>query len=282
MRRNGQNGGWQDRGEKTVGQKSLFMLCGWILWLGGCQMAGTESAQGVSNSLTIDQTRSRYHAYLAAAAAPNGMIWAVGQNGVIVVSQDHGQTWTPQRSGVARSLFGVSFPTAKEGWVVGARGAILHTADSGATWTVQHSGTEKELLAVHFLDATHGWAVGAAGVMLVTQDGGQQWQDRSLSTDVNLNDIYFLDAQTGWVVGEYGTVLKTADGGSTWEQVAGNIPDAGRGELSWEELMSNPDVGAGGAARRPAAAWAKMTICLPSILSTLSVAGQLRREGESF
>jgi photosystem II stability/assembly factor-like uncharacterized protein len=99
---------------------------------------------------------------------------------------------------------------------------------------------------VHFIDATRGWVVGAAGVMLETVDGGRQWRDRSLGADVNLNNVFFLDAQTGWVVGEYGTVLKTTDGGATWAQIAGNIPNMGEEGLSWEELMSNPEIGAGG------------------------------------
>lgn len=226
------------------------MTLGWLfafslLWMVGCQFGGSTALQTESVG-GYEAVFARYRHYLAVTAAPNGTVYAVGHNGTIARRHFGGQSWTLLAPGTERSLFGVSFPTAQEGWVVGAAGVILHTADEGATWMLQSSGTDKELLAVHFLDSRHGWAVGAAGVMLETHDGGQSWHDRSLRADVNLNDLFFLDAQTGWVVGEYGAVLRTTDGGAAWEQIAGNIPDTGAADLSWEELMSNPEIGAGG------------------------------------
>jgi len=209
-----------------------------------CQTANdaTSRARSEGNKGTL----SRYDQYFSAAMPAEGKVWAVGQNGKIVVSHDRGQTWSAQVSNTNQSLLSVSFPEASRGWAVGVAGTILHTADGGTTWAMQNSGTEKDLLAVQFLDPQHGWVIGAAGVMLFTQDGGQHWQDRSLNADANLNHLYFLDAQTGWVVGEYGTVMKTTNGGETWEQVAGQIPDTGDEGKSWEELMSAKDVGAGG------------------------------------
>lgn len=216
-----------------------------LLWIVGCQFA-SPTATPTGSSDGHEAVFARYRHYLAVTAAPNGTVYAVGHNGTIARRHSDDQSWTLLAPGMEHSLFGVSFPTAQEGWAVGAAGVILHTADGGATWTPQTSGTDKELLAVHFLDSMYGWAVGAAGVMLETRDGGQSWHDRSLRADVNLNDLFFLDAQTGWVVGEYGAVLRTTDGGAAWEQIAGNIPDTGAADLSWEELMSNPDIGAGG------------------------------------
>lgn len=215
-----------------------------LIALLGCHSAGrtdTPAQEQVEKPAV-----SRYDQYFAATALAADRIVAVGQNGKIALSRDRGQSWSLQSAAGAQSLFGVSFVTAQDGWVIGAGGSISRTTDGGTTWSAQKSGTEHNLFGIAFLNTDQGWVVGAAGVMLQTEDGGRHWQDRSLGQDVNLNDLYFLDARTGWVVGEYGAVVKTLDGGQTWEQVAGQIPDAGGEELSWEELMAADDIGAGG------------------------------------
>jgi photosystem II stability/assembly factor-like uncharacterized protein len=221
-----------------------FTFCLLISPLISCQT--TERAVGQSSGETGQKVVSRYDQYFAASVLADGKVWAVGQNGKIVMSQDRGQTWSTQPSHTTQSLFAVSFPEAEQGWAVGAAGTILHTTDGGTTWAAQSSGTDKDLLAIRFLEMQRGWAVGAAGVIVTTQDGGQRWQDRSLGADANLNDLYFLNSQTAWIVGEYGTVLKTTNGGDTWEQIAGKIPDTEEEGKSWEELMSAENVGAGG------------------------------------
>lgn len=229
-----------------MGWRSTSVVFLVSLLLTSCGAAGSGTAVGDGNETRSNMARSRYRHYLAVTVAPGGTLYAVGHNGTIARHQPGTPEWTLLSGGTEHSLFDASFPTPREGWVVGAVGVILHTPDGGASWIAQASGTEKELLAVSFVSATRGWVVGAAGTMLETRDGGQSWHDRSLSADVNLNDVFFLDAHTGWVVGEYGAVLKTTDGGATWEQIAGNIPDMGTEGLSWEELMSNPEIGAGG------------------------------------
>ena len=229
--------------EGGVGKEVLLSACCLVALL-GCHSAGTPGTPAQEQA--AKHTISRYDQYFAATALAADRLVAVGQNGKIVLSRDRGQSWSLQSAGTAQSLFGVSFSTAQEGWVIGAGGSIFHTTDGGTTWSAQKSGTEHNLFGIALLNAQQGWVVGAAGVMLKTEDGGRHWQDRSLGQDVNLNALYFLDDRTGWVVGEYGAVLKTLDGGQTWEQVAGQIPDAGGEELSWEELMAADDIGAGG------------------------------------
>lgn len=227
-------------------QQGQWLFVWGLLWLIGCQAAGSDSVAPGNAVVLQEAARSRYRHYLGVSVTTAEAIYAVGHNGTIVRRKVDDREWMVLPSGTAHSLFDVSFPAVNEGWVVGSAGVVLHTTDGGDSWLSQQSGTEKELLAVDFIDITRGWVVGASGVMLETSDGGQNWRDRSLRADVNLNDVFFFDTQTGWVVGEYGTVLKTTDGGATWEQIAGNIPDVGTEGLSWEELMSNPEVGAGG------------------------------------
>jgi len=104
--------------------------------------------------------------------------WAVGETGVILVTDDGGQYWQPQHSGVKTTLSAVQFIDAQHGWAAGDEGIILVTDDGGQSWRSQHSGVIALLVAVHFIDARHGWAVGG-NVILATDDGGATWQNRS-------------------------------------------------------------------------------------------------------
>lgn len=60
--------------------------------------------------------------------------WAVGEMGNIIHSEDGGQNWVLQNSGVSKWLTSVDFNDELNGWVVGLDGTILRTIDGGITW----------------------------------------------------------------------------------------------------------------------------------------------------
>jgi len=57
-------------------------------------------------------------------------LWAVGESGWIIFSEDSGKTWITSPSGTTTDLYEVSFPTDGYGWAVGYSGTILHYQDS--------------------------------------------------------------------------------------------------------------------------------------------------------
>jgi photosystem II stability/assembly factor-like uncharacterized protein len=60
---------------------------------------------------------------------------AVGDRGVLFVTQDGGKTWTdPKRPKLFNWLSGATFPSATEALVVGEGGLVLRSEDGGATW----------------------------------------------------------------------------------------------------------------------------------------------------
>jgi photosystem II stability/assembly factor-like uncharacterized protein len=101
--------------------------------------------------------------------------WAVGDAGTILKTEDGGETWKTQASGVSASLAAVDFVNASVGFAVGKGGRILRTRDGGAHWVKVGSGTQKGLSAVCFIDASRGWVVGNSGVRLRTTNGGRTW-----------------------------------------------------------------------------------------------------------
>jgi photosystem II stability/assembly factor-like uncharacterized protein len=102
--------------------------------------------------------------------------WAVGDAGTILKTDDGGETWKAQVSGVSASLTAVDFVSTTTGFAVGKSGRILRTRDGGSHWVKLDSGTQKRLTAVCFLNASRGWVVGNSGVRLRTANGGRTWR----------------------------------------------------------------------------------------------------------
>ncbi len=148
---------------------------------------------------------------------------AVGQQGVIVVSDDGGANWKQVPSPASVMLTRVRFLTDKLGWAVGYDGTILHTADAGSSWTLQHSDPEARVLYdVLFLDAQTGIAAGAYGAFYRTTDGGKTWAQQHFplaEMGQHFNRLLRLDAQTLFAAGERGLLARSVDGGVNWEML---------------------------------------------------------------
>jgi photosystem II stability/assembly factor-like uncharacterized protein len=120
--------------------------------------------------------------------------WAVGDDGVVWHTLDHGQSWERQPTGVRASLRAVHFVNLSTGWIAGRE-------------ELPHNG-------------------GSSGVLLYTRDGGVKWQCVNARALPGLNDVYFVDTKTGFVVGDGSEqfptgFFQTTDGGRTWQPIAG-------------------------------------------------------------
>lgn len=197
---------------------------------------------------------------------------AVGERGVILLSDDNGGSWRQARTPVRASLTAVQFVDDQVGWAVGHLGVILHTRDGGLTWTRQldgiqaaalfaqaaeavtppalveparayarlltQDGPDKPFLALRFSDAKNGIVVGAYNLALVTRDGGSSWQPLSQNLpnprSLHLYGISRID-NTIVIVGEQGLILRSDDGGHSFSA----LPSPYKG--SWFGVMSARD-----------------------------------------
>jgi photosystem II stability/assembly factor-like uncharacterized protein len=168
--------------------------------------------------------------------------FAVGENGVIVATTDAGSTWTSQTSGVAETLFAVSFAGPENGCAVGEDGSAIATTD-GSTWTAASSvPTVKDLHGLDLLDVTtpeapvsqpvgdhfDAFAVGDGGTIIHSTDQCSTWTSQVSGTTKNLSAV--LDCRCpssdAWAVGDRGTILATTNGGTTWfAQTSGTKAD---------------------------------------------------------
>ncbi|MCO6449642.1 MAG: DNRLRE domain-containing protein [Caldilineales bacterium] len=144
--------------------------------------------------------------------------WAVGENGVVLGSNDSGVNWSMLAISVTANLNGVDFIDGDNGAAVGDGGAIFHSVDGGVTWFPQTSGVNKNLNDVRFFaDGQHGIVVGDGGALLTTSDGGTTWNLHGgvIAGVPNMEDIH-IQGDEAWFVGADGKIYYSPDKGATW------------------------------------------------------------------
>ncbi|WP_431825207.1 WD40/YVTN/BNR-like repeat-containing protein [Burkholderia sp. F1] len=166
------------------------------------------------------------HMMLTDATRAGKRIVAVGEHGVVLLSDDDGKTYRQaRRVPVSAALSAVTFTDAQHGWAVGQWGVILATSDGGESWEKQRIDTlvDQPLFSVNFTSAKDGIAVGLWSLMLSTHDGGKTWTRTTLpkpprggKADRNLYRIFADGKGALYIAAEQGTVLKSSDGGANW------------------------------------------------------------------
>ncbi|ABE36544.1 photosynthesis system II assembly factor YCF48 family protein [Paraburkholderia xenovorans LB400] len=148
---------------------------------------------------------------MTAVAYAGSRLVAVGQRGVIVVSDNRGQTWRQVPSPVQSDLTAVTFPSATEGWAVGHDGVILHSSNGGQTWVKQLDGRIANARFVAFYRAAAASGNTNAAPLL-------QQEERNAKAGASLPwlDVWFDTPQRGYAVGSFGIVAVTTDGGKNW------------------------------------------------------------------
>lgn len=206
-------------------------------WLAGAAvLALLHLTQAFASSSSSQQLRPAplvRHASLApmtdvARAGPN--LVAVGDHGVILLSDDEGAHWAQAKAVPFDGLLNsVTFADARHGWAVGHAGTILHTEDGGYTWQLQRSDTtsDRPLFAVHFFDHRNGVAVGLWSLVLATQDGGHTWREVKLPpppggtrADMSLFYLFRHGDKSLFATSERGFLLRSDDMGLTWSYLS--------------------------------------------------------------
>ena len=189
-------------------------------------------------------------AVMLAVARAGERLVAVGERGIVLLSDDNGKAWRQVATPVQASLAAVQFVDAQRGWAVGHLGVVLHSGDGGQTWRkqfdglqaaeamaraaatpaaktaaaqMQQDGPDKPFLDLHFTDAQNGYIVGAYNLAFRTADGGKSWQPWQEHLP-NPKSLHLYGLRTAgnalYLVGEQGTLLRSGDGGASFEALA--------------------------------------------------------------
>ena len=89
------------------------------------------------------KVRNLTQMYFVAGAAADKRIFAGGEEGVIIYSDDNGQHWTQANVPVSATITSLAFASPKVGWATGALGVVLKTEDAGANWVLQLDGLQE-------------------------------------------------------------------------------------------------------------------------------------------
>lgn len=166
------------------------------------------------------------HVQILGATRAGKRLVAVGDHGVVLLSDDNGKTFRQAHSVPFNgSLTSVSFADERKGWAVGHWGIVLRTQDGGETWSIQRRdmSVDQPLFGIYFQNVRTGWAVGLWSLLLHTEDGGLTWNvvrvpapPGAKKADRNFYGVFGDDRGNLYIPSEQGLVVRSSDNGSTW------------------------------------------------------------------
>jgi photosystem II stability/assembly factor-like uncharacterized protein len=145
--------------------------------------------------------------------------WAVGHQGVVLVSRDGGATWEKLLDGREAGRIMVDYVEEKL--------AKREPSDADTAWRqearqIVDEGIDKPFLDVWFADEENGYVVGAFNMIFKTGDGGKSWQPLFDRTN-NPHRLHFYAirrfGQTIYIAGESGLLLKSQYGSDDFAPV---------------------------------------------------------------
>jgi photosystem II stability/assembly factor-like uncharacterized protein len=193
-------------------------------------------------------------AVLLAAAQAGARTVAVGERGIVALSDDRGATWRQAPCPVSVTLTMVRFADDRHGVAVGHGGTVLTTEDAGATWRLRldgrrlaeiaraaattpaaqqeaerllADGPDKPFLDVLQWDARRLLAVGAYGLAFYSDDGGERWtpwMDRLPNPKALHWYVARRAGDTVLLAGEQGLLARSVDGGRSFQPMNSPYP----------------------------------------------------------
>lgn len=148
-------------------------------------------------------------AVLLGVAQAGKRLVAVGERGIVLVSDDNAASWRQVPAPVSVTLTAVRFADARQGYAVGHSGTVLATADGGETWSRVLDGGQA---AQRSLEAAQ-----AGGDAAALRDARRLVAD---GPDKPLLDLLVIDRQRVIVIGAYGMAYATGDGGRHWDALS--------------------------------------------------------------
>ena len=157
---------------------------------------------------------------------------------VLLLSVSINAQWTPQTSGVATTLRGISAPDNNVAWSCGAAGVVLRTVDGGTNWESKGGAPiTGDLLNIFAWDSLNAVTTSSPAATFVyrTTNGGSTWEQVFTQDGGFIDAIWMTSATNGFMIGDpvgaRWSLWKTTDGGATWDStglfVAQNGTEAG-------------------------------------------------------
>jgi photosystem II stability/assembly factor-like uncharacterized protein len=155
--------------------------------------------------------------------------WAAGHGGIIIHTQDGGESWEVQREASPQNLplFDIQFVSREIGYASGAYDTLLKSVDGGESWSSIPTGTDVIYNGLFFHDPENGFLLGEFGSLLKTSDGGASWEQMNTGDHQGtLFGITFLSPQKAIAYGISGKLLVSDDAGENWTDIPTGTEEA--------------------------------------------------------
>lgn len=138
-------------------------------------------------------------------------IYAVGNKGTIMYSNDLGAHWHYQFLTPSNDLTALLSMPSNQIIIAGARGS-LWSSGPDRTWVYHPLKDKRDIEDLAMRPNGEVWLCGQDG--LLARSSSPSWEIRPTRTTVDLNSIAFHDNARGIIIGNDGLILTTHDGGS--------------------------------------------------------------------
>ncbi len=125
----------------------------------------------------------------AVATLPPDRVLIAGENGLVLVSADAGQSFARAATGYDGSFWGARFLGGDAAVVFGMRGTVFRTADGGKSWARVLTGTTAGLSAACVLPPDTLVLAGSEGTVLVSRDAGASFRPEKLADRRTINAL---------------------------------------------------------------------------------------------
>jgi photosystem II stability/assembly factor-like uncharacterized protein len=158
--------------------------------------------------------------------------WAVGENGIVLHSNDGGSRWELQQSGVTDTLLDVSFGDSLNGMAVGKKNTVIKTVDGGKTWQKLEQKSDSfaynapNFSQVNCFGKDTCWIIKKYWFFL-SIDGGKTIRGPVFASKESvlvfmqipgeIVEVYFKNSYSFWVLCSDGTSFRTSNGGITFD-----------------------------------------------------------------
>ncbi len=147
----------------------------------------------------------------------NGTGFVVGQNGLVVKTNDLFQTAELIPFQTSSALFDITFIDGDIGIIVGSKGSIFRTENGGKAWYQIKNVSDNVLYDVEFPDKDLGVAVGWDGTIIRSTDTGKSWENINTGIHGYLHSVAFKNPDYAISVGGGGNVFVSNDGAKSWK-----------------------------------------------------------------
>jgi photosystem II stability/assembly factor-like uncharacterized protein len=188
-----------------------------ILLIMGCSEPEESGVWILSRSQSDDLTYRQIH------FANTSSGWIVGDSGSVFKSDDGGNSWHFQPTGVSSKLWDIASVTGSRAWICGSNATLLRTMDGGNSWDVLMTGDSSDGIFVRIAFATEnvGWLSNNDGSILKTTDAGDSWE-LSFKHPFAGSELFAFDESIQYHI--RGKLFRTFDGGMTWDSLDIQVP----------------------------------------------------------